>query len=379
VIRWVLVCLVVAVLPSLALAQSDTVPDTRAQAAASASGGSNYLWFDVDPVPADAADPVQACIDARDRYGILANYHRPGVRRLVQAQLRAMRAAGQDRIATGVIHLRAPAGQAVAGTLGGTLLDSTGGRLYPPVRQRLIHFLADIRAAGFSEVLFRYFPQGDNTPLWWTRFDEGLFEENWQLIRSIEPVLRASGLNYRTDLMVEGMPRARFWQALGEYYIDANSPDNAAWSEYARRLWRKYVAEFGHERSVGFSFVSDSNDVRTKARVRHAPYVYRLADGSVRYPPVFALDIYGGAGTSERTIFERHHHAMRDMGRNEPWIIAESYYNDPQAAEGLLAAMTATGRPVLYFTQWPLDRRIDRCDVNVAPPVDYDAWRQHGF
>ena len=377
-IRGVLVAVLAMVcMPAFALA--DTLFVSGFQNAPLARGGSNFLWFDVDRVPPHAADPAQACIDARDPYGVLANYHRAGVRTTVRGQLQAMRAAGQQRIATGIVHLRAPSGQAFEGSYGGTLIDSTGGALHPRIRDNLVQLLGDIRDAGFAELLFRYFPQGANTPIWWSSFDESLFEENWQLIRSVEPLLQASGIAYRTDLMVEGMPRARYWSALGQYYIDDESPDNSAWSEYARRLWRNYVAQFGHERSIGFSFVSDSHPVRTKARVRHIRYVYKLADGSMRYPSLFAVDIYGGSGTSEGTIFERHHYAMGDLGRHEPWIVAESYYNDAAAADDLLAAMDATGRRVQYFLQWPLDRSIDDWGVNVAPPADYRAWLRRGF
>ncbi|MFB9068806.1 hypothetical protein [Pseudofulvimonas gallinarii] len=376
--RWLFPALALMV-STAAFAGADTLFVGGFQNAALARGGSNFLWYRVDRVPPDAADPVQSCIDARDPYGILANYHRAGVRNTVRTQLRAMRDAGQQRIATGIVHLRAPAGQSVDGRYGGTLIDSTGGTLHPRIRDNLVAFLRDVYRAGFSELLFRYFPQGDNTPVWWTTFDESLFQENWQLIRSIEPILQASGLSYRTDLGVEGMPRAWFVEALGQYYIDDNRPDNPAWSEYARRIWRNYVAEFDYRRSVGFSFVSDSDPVRTRARVRHLRYIYMLADGSVRYPPLFAIDIYGGGTTDERTIFERHHHAMADLGRNEPWIVAESYFNDAVAAAGLSSAMATTGRQVRYFLQWPLDRGIDDCGVNVAPPNAYEAWLRRGF
>lgn len=362
-----------------AFGRSDTLFVNGFQNAPLARGGSNYLWFEVDPVSSTAPDPTQACIDARDPYGVLANYHRPGVRTTVRGQLQAMHDAGQRRIATGIVHLRAPAAQVVDGRFGGTLIDSTGGDLHPQIRSNLIQFLADIRSAGFVELLFRYFPQGDNTPYYWSSFSEDLFEENWQLIRNVEPLLQASGIHYRTDLMVEGMPRARFWQALGQYYVDDESPDRQAWSDYARRLWRNYVAEFGHGNTVGFSFVSDADSVRTKARVRHAKYVYKLADGSMRYPPVFAMDIYGGAGTSERTMFERHHYAMNDIGLTAGWIIAESYFDDGAAADGLLAAMASTGRRVYYFTQWAIDRHLNACGVNVAPPSGYEAWLRRGF
>ncbi len=377
-----LLALLLAMSPSWLSAQSalvDTVFVNDFQHSALARGGSNLLWHHVDAVDPGAADPLLACIEARDPYGILANYHRSHVRVRVLRTLAAMRVAGQQVVSTGIAHLRTP-GPASGGTWGGTLLDSTGGDLHPQMRRNLERFLADIRGYGFREILFRYFPQGDNTPTEWESFSESHYAENLALIRNTRALVAASGLDYRIDLMVEGMPRA-WYQTLpgGNYYIDDNRPHRAPWSEYARRLWRDYVAEFGRQDTVGFSFVSDADPVRVRARVRHLGHVYQLADGSRLYPPTFAVDIYGGAGTSERTIFERHHGAMAEIGRDESWIVAESYFDDPLVAEGLKAAMENTGRRVEFFTQWPFDRSIDDCGVNVGAPVGYEAYLRQGF
>lgn len=360
-------------------ATADTVFVNDFQNAARARGGSNLLWYHVDAVDPADPDPVTACIQAREPYGIVANYHRPGVRLQVLELLAAMRAAGQRRLSTGLLHLRAP-GPAPEGSWGGTLVDSTGGRLHPQVEANLEQFLADIAATGFEEILFRYFPQGENTAIAWDTFSEELYQENWQLIERTQGQLEASGLAYRTDLLVEGMPRAWFTTLPGgNYYIDDDRPANRAWSDYAQRLWRDYVARFGAERSIGFSFVTDANAVRTRARVRHIDYVYRMADGSRLFPPVFAFDIYGGETVSDRTIFERHHYAMAEIGRDESWIVAESWFNDATTADDLKAALESTGRRLEYFTQWPLDRQVDDCGVNVAAPVDYEAWLRRGF
>lgn len=359
---------------------ADTVFVNDFQHSALARGGSNLLWYHVDAVDPGATDPLLACIDARDPYGILANYHRGSVRVRVLRILGDMRAAGQQVVSTGIVHLRAPA-PTQDGTWGGTLLDSTGGDLHPQMRANLTRFLSDIRGYGFREILFRYFPQGDNTPTEWASFSDSHYAENLALIRNTRALVVASGLDYRIDLMVEGMPRA-WYQSLpgGNYYIDDNRPHRAPWSEYARRLWRDYVAEFGHQDTVGFSFVSDADPVRTRARVRHMGYVYQLADGSRRFPATFAMDIYGGAGTSEQTIFERHHGAMAEIGRGqESWIVAESYFDDSVVAEGLKAAMESTGRRVEFFTQWPFDRSVDDCGVNVGAPVSYERYLRQGF
>lgn len=331
-------------------------------------GGSNYHWYHLGP----------NC--DREPYGILANYHQNGVRAIVLDQLIQMRARGQKRIATGVIFLRAPV--LGDGSYGGTLLDSTGGNLRPQYRQNLSQFLADIRDAGFTELLFRYFPQGPNWPTYWSQFSEDLYQENWNLIFNLEPLLQQSGLDYRTDLGVEGMPRARIIDVPGYPIIRPNEPANNAHSAYARRLWREYVSVFGHQRSIGFSFVSDTDRVRTEARVRHMPYIYTGTDTAGVFPTALGMDIYGTASVNEATIFRRHDEHMRAISglADTPWIIAESYYDDANAADHFIAAMNQTGRPVLYFTQWPY-RRGDACGggVNVAPPEHFDEYRRRGF
>ena len=47
--------------------------------------------------------------------------------------------------------------------------------------------------------------------------------------------------------------------------------------------------------------------------------------------------------------------------------------------DGSQDAIKATGRSVLFLTQWPLRRNATCADVDVAPPVDYANWRNAGF
>ena len=348
-------------------ATADTVFVNDFQNSPLARGGSNLLWFHVDPVDPDDPDPLGACIAARDPRH-LANY-RPGVRVRVLEILAAMRAARQHRLSTGLLHLRADPTEAA----GAAPLDSTGGLIAGRASRTVP---ADIAATGFDEICSAT-SQGANTAIGWDSFSEDLYQENWQLIRR-----RRSWKPRRLSAPTCWWRACRAWFTtlpVAALYIDADRPANRAWSEYARRLWRDYVAQFGPERSVGFSFVTDANAVRTRARVRHVDYVYRLADGSQVFPPVFAFDIYGGGAVSDRTIFERHHHAMADIGRQESWIVAESWFNDAGSAADLKAALESTGRQLAYFTQWPLDRQVDDCGVNVAAPVAYEAWLRRGF
>ena len=130
---------------------------------------------------------------------------------------------------------------------------------------------------------------------------------------------------------------------------------------------------------MGFSFVSDTNDLRIDARAEHMDYVYRI--GGVRVlPAVLAFDFYGTPERDEGWIFQRHHVHLSDEGVvSTPWVIAETFYDDAPAAGAIGDAIRATGRPVLFLTQWPLRRNAACADVDVAPPVDFGRWREQGF
>jgi hypothetical protein len=334
-------------------------------------GGSNYVWYQLGP----------GC--DREPYAIIPNYHESGVRDLVRAQLIEMRASGQENLSLGLFHLRAPGAADAVGRVTGTLLDSSGGTLHPRMRQNLDEFLLDIREAGYSSIVFRHHPQGANDPRQWSNFgaaEQDLLEENWGLIRSVELQLQQSGLAWGTDLMVEGMPRARIIELPGNDVIAPDQPHMEGWSRYAREVWRRYSTEFGTARSFGFSFVSDTDDTRIDARVEHMDYVYTV-DGVRRFPIGLALDIYGTPSRDEDWIFRAYHRHLRDEGLGGMvWVIAESWYDDALAAQRLGDAMTATGQQVFLLTQWPLQRAAT-CDPNVsiAPPVDYAAYRSRGF
>jgi hypothetical protein len=327
-------------------------------------GGSNLLWHD-----------VAGC--EREPYGILANYHEPGIRTRVRAQLAQMRANGQERLSLGLFHVRGESD--AAGRVTGTVLDSSGGQLHPQQRANLQAMLADVREAGFASFLFRYHPQGGNDPRTWSGFDADRFEENARLIESIEPLLLASGLPHGTDLFVEGMPRARIIELGGHSIIRPDEPADEPWSRYARDLWARYVLSFGTAHTVGFSFISDTDDLRIDARAEHVPYVYTVG-GVLTLPIAMAFDLYGTPTRDEGWIFERYHRHLADEGLAAlPWVIAETYYDDAAAAGAIGDAIKTTGRPVLFLTQWPL-RRVAACELlDVAPPVDYGAWRSRGF
>jgi hypothetical protein len=186
-------------------------------------------------------------------------------------------------------------------------------------------------------------------------------------------VLVASGEPYLIDLMVEGAPNDKNYPISDTWKY----PDDTDWSKAVRALWRRYKAAYGTADTVGFSFLTFTN--RARSRVRHMKYVY---EGD--YPDTFAMDFYGGDGETEADQFDNMANLMGDYGEEygfpgASWIVSEAFYNDPIAGAGLSSAIAATGQPVRYLTEWPLDRVSMCTGVSVQPPYEYDIWRMYGF
>ena len=326
---------------------------------AEARGGSTLNWYRLDP----------GC--EREPYGIIANYHEPGVRRRVRKQLFALRMAGQDRISVSLYHQR-PEIPSADGRVTGTVLDSSDGRLHPQMEQNLLDYLADIRRAAFVELVFRYHPLGPNDVRNEEGWNDSLRDENWSLIASIEPLLRASGMRYSTDLFAEGMPRARNVSSV----IFDNVPQFEDWSDYARFVWRAYADTFGTDNTLGFSFVSDTNATRIDARARHMDYIY----GS-RRPARLGFSLYGSPDRDEAWIFREYRRQLEDEGWGSlDWVIAETWYHDATAAKAIQAAIGETGKRVDFLVQWPVQRDSDcNPDVTEATPLRFDAFIERGF
>lgn len=348
---------------------NDLVYASGFEKAAASSGGSNYHWY-----------RVSAC--DREPFGLVASYHKtiPGtggsVRTLAKQQLQTMIAAGQQRLSLGIYFFHGDVGD------NGTLVDSSNPAAVAQAVLNVQALLADAKAAGFKEILFRFFPVGSISPSHGGYvYGSAIVAEYWNLVTKVRPVLVAAGLSYRIDLMVEGAPRDS-GTPLPEPW---KYPANTHWSYAVRDLWQRYFAAYGREDTVGFSFLTDADPTRLRQRVRHMRFVY---EGN--YPHLFAADLYGTASVSEADKFIALHDAMvrEDANgalgwRNAGWIIAESFYDDPLAAAGLASAIASTRRTVFYLTQWPWDRADLSCgpqpEVNVAPPTAWTTYRGYGF
>ena len=295
-------------------------------------GGSNYAWYRLDP----------GCV--RGPYGIIANYDTSTPE--IDGQLETMFRNGQRRLRIPIYHGR--------GIAGGTNMESKGGDLTPQCRENLRRLLATVRRIGFSEIIIGFFPQGWNQPARWTSFQLDIYEENWQLIAHLRPLIVAAHIRYRIDLANEASPNARQPIVL----------------EYCQRLWNRYAAAYGTRDTVGFSIVPGTDRIEFIGTVYgNSPY------GNHGRPRVLDLHFYKDAGVR----FKAAHAILRAHGYRQPWILGESYYNDPAEAQALRQAIRATHQKVLFLLQWPLTSDAACRDVSLAPPVDFSNYMSEGF
>lgn len=87
-----------------------------------------------------------------DDSGIVTHYHERGVRRRVQAQLGAMRAAGIETLRLLLWHMTDASDQRWG------VASSAGGRLAEPYRSNLIRYLRDVRKTVFERLTLSFGP-----------------------------------------------------------------------------------------------------------------------------------------------------------------------------------------------------------------------------
>ena len=306
-----------------------TSPPSAADPTARSAGGSNYDFY-----------YLNGCY--REPYNVISGFSRAPD--MIRYQLGQMRTAGQDRLTIGVFHHH--------GEGGGAVMDSTGGTLSPTDLKNFSDLLATVKAAGFAEVTVAFNSQNPSNPDGWRSWQQDLYDENWQLIQKVHELVAAAKLPYRIDLGNELTP------STGQSIV----------VRYDQQLWRDYTAKYGTADTVGFSV--NSNDPG------QIPNVFKVYGKNP--PPVFDLHIYG----DEYNQFVGDDQQLRRQGyTSQPVIVGESFYNDPVAADGFAKASLDSGRRILYLTQWPKTRtNAPQCDqVDVAPPLDFTAYRAAGF
>lgn len=303
-----------------------------AASAAPSRGGSNYGWFG-----------IEGC--NREPYGVVANYHI--AEDVVKAQLTEMAANGQRRLRIGIFHARN------ANT--GTVIPSAGGNLPEQQRRNLLNLMKAAKEAGFVEIIVGFFPLLDNAPnTWtgtiWTAWHEEYFQENWNLVFNLMPVMRAANVKFLVDLGNEGTPA---------------QASSVLWKQYASKLWWNFSHVFGLSETVGFSVPTNSAD-----RIAVLPEIY-----GANPPYLLDFHLYGAEAQQLRAIDA----GLARIRYPQGIVIGESYYNDATSASEIAATVAGMGRAVFFTLQWPLTRNSTCSDVNVAPPSTFSNYISQGL
>jgi hypothetical protein len=358
--------------------------------------GSNFIWYDLNYAECTVGHPAQA----RDQYAVIAGYSTNDGRLTTDSTLRLMRQNGQEIIALGLFHEH--------GASGKTILNSTGGDLSPEARSNLSSLIDTIVGLHFRVLYIRFFPFGQNfipvTAEGALSIKTEIYMENLTFIQNVLHLANSKNIEVITDLCNECSPSS----------LAFDNPEvrlQARLMVYTRHLWRDYVRLNGPDHTVGFSIIPD------KFRIANLPEVYKLAGVRPRmldlhfYPSDSELNLlrchmlqtarecefanacarspsleschplFGGS------LFDTVSRQLDYIGFNTPWIIGETFYNDPPSAAYLKMGMQLTHREVRYIFQWPLQRPKtgrtagNSCDVpgrgggiNVGAPVSADAY-----
>lgn len=260
---------------------------------------------------------------------IVANYGAPGVREVVRKQLAAMRAAGMR--ATRLFLYHASEGE-------GDLIPSAGGRLMEPYRTNLVQYLQDLRAAGFASVTVAFNPWAANDPIGYTKvaYDPSTFEENWQFIRDVRPLVKQYGPpTTRFDLLNEGAPD--WWQP--------------GLRDYVTEMWKRYVDAFGNADATISAITNPGTPGGSGSRLQ--TFIPALRATERPLPTWF--DVHPSWSAAALTDLRRVDEFLSSEGLTQPLTIAELAYDNPQVAAAVVAFRRESTRPVLEVMEWPLE------------------------
>jgi hypothetical protein len=244
------------------------------------------------------------------------------------------------------------------------VIDSTGGNIDAQSRQNLADLLATAKAIGFVEIQFALHPQGNNNPgNWsastsWSGTNESYFQENWNLVFNLMPILRASGVHFTVDLGNE-----LYLPKLGLH----GRPDVR--TMYAQKMWNNFRTVFRIDESIGFSVRPSEISSLSAARLIYGDYP----------PYTMSIHMYDDYYNNVR----RAHSALNSANyKYTGLVIGEVPYNNATVGSEVKAASLTIGtRPIHYLLQWPVVQTAACADtgVNVAPPLLFDNYILHGF
>lgn len=269
-------------------------------------------------------------------------------RRLIRAQLAAMRASGIQTLRLLIWNMHDATGQ----TWG--VVSSAGGGLGPTEERSLVAFATDVRVAGFERLTVAFSPQYTNDPIGYpdNRYDPSLFDENWELIREVRGIVTHYGpSDTRFDLLNEGAPS------------DALATKTQL-EAYIAHMYSNYVDTFGN------GDVSVSSIVGADDQSRIANLIDTLRSTGRPLPSWFEVHTYSTNVLDDLRATDA---TLSAKGVSQPITLGETFYNDPLAAAAVKAFATTSSRRLDEVLEWPLARGSNCENFSVSPPYQADA------
>jgi hypothetical protein len=285
--------------------------------------------------------------------GILANYHNPSVRSIVREQLATMRTEGKvETLRLIVWHVTDPRNNDWG------VIPSPKGELLSPYRENLIHFVSDIKKAGYLRLTVCFGPMGSNSPLSRTYKPEKL-GENWAFIKKVRGIVKQYGpSDTHFDLLNEGAP--------SKY-----NPAHSTIEKYIGDLYSKYVKAYGNA-DVTISALGPSRSKGAKDRISNLIHLLRATQ--LAQPRWYEIHI-GLNNTDALSDLLHIRESLQQEKVNAPLIIGETTYNSPEVAEAIKEFITTfPDNRIGEVIQWPRKSEPECKDISETPPYSVRAY-----
>lgn len=267
----------------------------------------------------------------------------------IRAQLAAMRAAGIETLRLFIWHMHDATNQRWG------VVTSAGGTLGALERSNLIRYVTDVRSAGFKQLSVVFGPMWTNDPISFpeNRYDPTLFDENWNLIRSVRPLVKQYGpASTHFDLLNEGGP--------SDYLATKVQLET-----YLARMYANYVDAFGNQ-DVTVSSIVGWND---QSRISNLIDTLRATG---RPLPTW-FEIHAGGPTLLQDL-QATDATLTAKGLSQPLVIGETSYNDPAGANAIKQFIASSSRPLAEVMEWPLRLGSNCAAISVAPPYQAETY-----
>lgn len=315
---------------------------------ASCRGGANYWSFD----PSKPA-------------GVVAQYHIPTSRAIIDSQMAQMRASGMASIGLPLLLM--------SGASDGLYIDWSGGWFAPQMAANFEALLATIKSLGFRFVLVAPQFWGAHNFREWTTWNDNLTSEIWNFLANMYGALGACGMDFFLDLCAEGI-------------LEETSTGAAMANQMSRLLWTNGTCTWWPDgvpaQDIGISFIPTPANIAMMPKVfcgvniggpanwpgRHCPHPYPPEGGwaTMHDQLVGVQDCLRSAGAPDR-----------------PWILSETYTlvqpEDDAIAADVHRAVVDRGILIDRIFQWPVTPRTAlNVSVEVVPTM-YQYWFKYGF